>query len=156
MRTYMMKDISILIPELAEWNNGNGIDVYSWISGVGQYDHAIGYTTIFWPSFSVYDDCVFRFSVTADIYKQWSMACNGEKESIEISLNHLHIMDLFPNSEFQPEKEAILYIGSVLEEMWSCKLNKDFPERKFVVKFPYGEVVELVDYQITFFQKRLI
>lgn len=44
-----MNGVERLIPELAGWNDGKGISVESWISGIGRYDHAIGYCTIFWP-----------------------------------------------------------------------------------------------------------
>ncbi len=69
-------------------------------------------------------------------------------------MNHRHILDLFVNSEFQPGQDVVLHIGTTLKDMWSCKLARDFPARQFDVVFPYGNPLQLVDYQITFFQRR--
>jgi hypothetical protein len=148
-----MNNIEMLIPELAAWNNGRGATVGSWISGIGRYDHAIGYSTIFWPKFVVYDDCVFRQSMDAETYRQWMDGCRGDKSAVEAAANHKHIADLFVNSESRPSKDVVLYLGSTMREMWSCKLKMDFPSRQFDVEFPYGDTAQLVDYQITFFQK---
>jgi hypothetical protein len=148
-----MNNIEMLMPELAASNNGRGVTVGSWISGIGRYDHAIGYSTIFWPEFVVYDDCVFRQSMDAETYRQWMDGCGGDKSAVEAVANHKHIVDLFVNSEFRPSKDVVLYLGSILREMWSCKLVRDFPSRQFDVEFPCGDAAQLVDYQITFFQK---
>ena len=40
-----------MLPELAEWNNGKGIDLKSWIGCSGNFRLAIGYSAIFWPRF---------------------------------------------------------------------------------------------------------
>lgn len=146
---------SMLIPELAEWNNGKGIDLESWIRTVGRYDHAIGYSAIFWPDFVEYDDCVFRSPMPEASYKKWQDTLGNDKSAIEAVANHEHILDLFVNSEFRPSRDVVLHIGSTLKTTWSCKLKMDFPRRRFEVKFPYNEdAVELIDYEITFFQTR--
>jgi hypothetical protein len=38
--------------------------------------------------------------------------------------------------------------------MWSCKLQRDFPERRFKVEIHDGEPGDLLSYEITFFQDR--
>ena len=149
-----MSDIRELIPELSAWNNGAGIDVQSWISAIGRYDHAIGYATVFWPRFSTYDDCIFRHDIGAGLYQQWMDAMKGDKSAVEAAVNHQHIVDLFPNSAFSPSKDIVLYVGALLSDMWTCKLNREYPERRFEVRRPDGDAVELVDYKITFFQRR--
>jgi hypothetical protein len=37
--------------ELRAWNNGNGIDLESWVGCQGNFRLAVGYTTVFWPRF---------------------------------------------------------------------------------------------------------
>jgi hypothetical protein len=49
----MNDDDSKLIPELADWNAGTGITLAAWISGVGRFDHALGYSTIFFARFLI-------------------------------------------------------------------------------------------------------
>ena len=78
-------------------------------------------------------------------------AVGDDKRQVEQVVNHQHILDLFPNSEFQPGEQAILFIASQLKEMWSCKLARDFPTRQFDVNLM--DEGELADYQITFWQR---
>jgi hypothetical protein len=46
--------------ELAAWNNGAGIDIESWVGCEGNFSLAVGYTTIFWPEFVVFDGYILR------------------------------------------------------------------------------------------------
>lgn len=41
--------------ELAAWNNGDGIDLESWISCEGRFSFAVGYASIFWPAFTLFE-----------------------------------------------------------------------------------------------------
>ena len=59
----MKTDFHKLIPELKDWNNGNGIDVQSWIQCVGSFQKAIGYSTMFWPEFVEIEGCVVRAGI---------------------------------------------------------------------------------------------
>lgn len=60
----MKTDFNLLIPELKDWNNGQGIDIESWIGCMGDFEKAIGYSVIFWPSFVEIEGCVFHLSNT--------------------------------------------------------------------------------------------
>jgi hypothetical protein len=62
-------DFRKLIPELATYNNGEEIDVDSWLSVVGSYEHAIAYTRLFWPAFVIHDDCVLFADFSREIYE---------------------------------------------------------------------------------------
>jgi hypothetical protein len=39
-----------------------------------------------------------------------------------------------------------------MRDLWTEKLSKDFPDRKFVVSFPEEHSDLVVDYEITFYQ----
>ena len=107
-----MTDFNKLIPELPSWNNGRGIKAYTWIGCIGNYEHAIGYSTFFWPDFIEFEDY------------------------------------LFPNTN-QPTGEQVIYLAELLKQIWECKLQRDFPARKFTV-----EIYDASDLQITFWQPR--
>jgi hypothetical protein len=53
----------------------------------------------------------------------------GTKRAVEAVMNHRHILDLFPNVTREPSEEAIVHLGRVLKDTWSCKLRRDLPER---------------------------
>ena len=144
-------DFNDLIPELASWNEGKGIDVVSWLGCIGRYDHAIAYAALFWPEFVVHDECIFFDVPEERNYREWMENLNGDRTQVEQMLNHRHIADLFYNSEFKPSDEVLKYIGQLLFEMWTCKLKRDFPQAKIQVAL-YGD--ESGDPQITFFRAR--
>ena len=147
-----------LIPELAKWNNGAGIDLLSWVRCVGRLDHAIAYGAYFWPDFTVHDDCIFLHPLGAPsaivVYDDWMRHCKGDRTAVERVMNHQHIADLFGDPEFEPTPQALVHLGRLLQEMWSCKLVRDFPERRVTVVLSGEGSEDLLDYEITLFQQR--
>jgi len=142
-----------LIPELSEWNNGDGISVDAWICCVGDFEHAIGYGRVFWPNFEEHDGCVFAPGFSVESYIGFIEQCNGDKKRVEAVMNHVHIRDLFPNTDESPTHDQIVYIGRLLKEIWGCKLQRDFPDRRFVFSFPEGPYDDPILYELTFFQE---
>ena len=144
-----MKDFNKLIPELPSWNNGKGIKAYEWIACIGNYEHAIGYSTLFWPDYVEFEDCVFQAESFNEItVRNCLKQTSGNKEATESVVNHLHLYDLFPNTN-EPTGEQVIYLAELLKQIWGCKLQHDFPARKFTVDI-YGDS----DLQITFWQPR--
>jgi hypothetical protein len=52
--------------ELGAWNNGQGIDLESWVGCEGNFSLAVGYTTIFCPQFIEYKDYIFENNEPVD------------------------------------------------------------------------------------------
>ena len=150
-------DFDELVPEMQAWNEGNGIDIDSWIGCIGSYTHAIGYSRIFWPQFVEYDGCILISDhVDPTNYHNWKKAHNGDRQRVEQSMNHQHIVDLFINTtEVTPAQ--LRYLGRILTEMWKAKLHRDFPKRSFIVEFADGDCDEDFDeyygYIISFYQE---
>jgi hypothetical protein len=147
----MKDDNSKLIPELADWNAGAGITVEAWISGVGRFDHALGYATIFWPTFVQYERCIFRYIPDQATYQEWMRVASGDCAKVEAMVNHLHLVDLFTGSDYQPSKALLVRLGQIMEEMWFCKLAQDFPDKRFETRFT-SDVENLTDLELTFYQ----
>jgi hypothetical protein len=143
-------DFTQLIPELKKWH----MDVDSWIGAIGRFDHAIGYAQIFWPEFRLHDDCVLFAHCHNESFDHWMKHTSGDRRATEVVLNHRHILDFFPDSEFKATREVILHLGRLLKEMWSCKLARDFPGRPIVVSFDEEFEDDLLLYQITFHHQR--
>jgi hypothetical protein len=104
------ENLNELIPELPLWNNGDGIDVEGWLSCMGNYEFAIAYAQFFWPEFIEHDGCLFRGSVHEKPYQNWVDSTKGKKTSIEAVMNHVHILDIFPNVKIPPSREQIVYL----------------------------------------------
>jgi hypothetical protein len=143
----MNADFKKLVPEITKWNNGQGVNISSWIEMMGDYAHAVGYSVIFWPSFIEKDGCVFRANVTN--IEQWSKAYNGDRQAIESTANHFHLCDLHCNDTEGNTPERLQYLASVLKEIYTCKLKLDFPQKSFRVDV-YNEAEGPV---VTFYQE---
>jgi hypothetical protein len=147
----MAREFVNLIPELTKWNNGNGISLRAWMHAVGRYDQMLGFADIFWPDFYELHGCVFRNEPNTQNYEQWKTQCNGITTGIESLMNHLHLRDLLSSADFEPSNDMLRVLGLMLQEMWSCKLARDFPGRKFNVELRDGGNDQL-EHIITFFQ----
>jgi hypothetical protein len=146
-------DFKVLIPELkGHWLTD---DIDEWIRVEGDYAHLIAYARILWPDFLEHDGCIFRGDrFTESNYLGFMAQSKGDKAAVEAVMNHEHILDMFSNSDPQPSREMILYVGRMLKDFWQAKLNRDFPGRKITVSFLEDFSEDLLFYEITFFQER--
>ena len=147
-------DPNTLITELAEWNNGEGIDIDSWISCVGSFEHAIAYGRMFWPEFVEHDGCILRAGFNVESYDGFMQRCEGDRTAIEKVMNHWHICDLFGGADQEPTGDQVVYLGRALKDMWQCKLDREFPGADMIVLFGEEGCDDLLDYEITFYQSR--
>ena len=98
-------DFTALISELASWNDGQGIDVDSWLIRVGSFEHAIAYAHLFWPSFTVFEDCVLFAGFSEEIFWGFMEQTRGDKRAVEAVMNHRHILDLFQGVSREPTED---------------------------------------------------
>lgn len=144
-----------LIPELPQWNNGGGIDIDDWIGCIGRFDHAIGYSRVFWPEFVLHDGCLLRAGFSHESFAGFMRQAGGNRRSVEAVMNHVHIEDLFMGRVNQGEdvtRDKIVYLGRALKDMWAARLKRDFPTLDIVVSFPEADDEDLSSYEITVFQ----
>jgi len=145
-------DFNALIPEMKDWNNGAGIDVDSWIQCMANHKILVGCARILWPSFVEHDGCILMGdSVDESNYQAFLKSANGNKRTVEATMNHQHVLHLFATE--LPTRELVLYVGRLMKQIWQVKLAHDFPGRKITVFFPQEDDLELLDYEITFFQE---
>ena len=150
-------DYSALIPELPRWNNGAGIDAEGWIGCIGNFELAIGYSLIFWPSFVRFEGYVLREGFCEGALRGFEEQPNPRtasaqdvRSSIEGVMNHLHIGDIHCNVE--PTEAQLRYLGRALKGIHEVKLKRDFPDLRFVVSFNDESNLVLTDYQLSFWQ----
>ena len=146
-----MDDFKALIPKLEEWNNGKGIDVDSWLAFIGRYEEAIAYARLFWPEFIEHDGCVFRaLSFNEENYQSWLESTESNRVATQAVMNHIHIIDLFPNSS-PPTILQLNHLGQILFEIWKCKLAREFPGLEIEVEYHEGSEEDPYAYELTFF-----
>jgi hypothetical protein len=145
-------DYSLLIPELPTWNNGQGIDVDSWLGCKGDFQLAIAFSRLFWPEFVEHDGCVLRAEFSPSTYQDFFAACKGDRAAVEGVMNHKHLLEFFHHPAPTATTEQLLFLGRVLKKIHAVKLAHDFPDRSFEVHFDEGPFDDLIDYQFTFWQ----
>lgn len=143
-------DFNELIPEMKDWNNGKGIDIDSWIQCMANHKILVGCARILWPEFIEREGCIFLAHEGQAIEEEWLRRAKENKQAAEATANHIHLLHLFATEP--PTRELVLYVGRLLKEIWQVKLNRDFPDRKITVFFPDRDDLELIDYELTFFQ----
>lgn len=144
-------EFDVIIPELREWNNGAGIAPDDWISCVGNYPLAIGYSLIFWPKFVQFDRYVLRDGFSEESLRGFEEATGRNRQAVEAVMNHVHPIDIHCN-EPDPTEAQLRYLGRVLKEIHETKLKTDFPDLNFVVYFNDEAGLDLADYEFTFWQ----
>src|SRR5215467_11536714 len=80
--------------ELAEWNDGKGIDLESWIGCEGNFRLAVGYVTVFWPEFVEFDGYILPAGFSEQSLRGFESQQNGDRRVVEAVMNHIHIADL--------------------------------------------------------------
>jgi hypothetical protein len=146
-------DYARLIPELSEFGDSGVWAIDVWLANIGRYDAALAYLSLFWPEFTVVDDCVLLGAAVPESYAEWKAKHGSDPSAIEAVLNHRHLFDLFPVAP-EPSRDVVLHLGRGLKEMWTAKLPRDFPDRRFVVSFPEDFDVEVDNPEITFYANR--
>jgi hypothetical protein len=143
-------DFDELIPELKDWNNGAGIDPEGWVECVGNYPLFIGYSLIFWPRFVRFEKYVLREGFSEDSLRGFEAQAGASRKGVEWVMNHVHLDDIHYGEEATDAQ--LRYLGRVLKDIHEVKLNADFPDLRFVVEFSDEPGLDLLDYQISFWQ----
>jgi len=144
-----------LFADLQDWNEGKGATFQEWLGCYGGIEYAVAFSTLFWPEFQVFHDCVFIASFCdEESFQTWLRCSKGDLAGVEAMVNHQHISDLFMNGSPEGTAEQLNYLGEVLKETWQAKLNLEFPDRRMVVDFYPAKADDLVAAQITFYTKR--
>ena len=144
-----------MVSELSAWNNGNGIDLESWIGCCGDFKLAVGYATLFWPAFVLFEDYILREGFHLESLQGFEKSRDGNKASVEWVMNHLHIADIHINDRENVSVDKIVFVGRILKEIYEMKLRAQFPDRPCEVEFHEpDERKNLVEYQLSFWQKK--
>jgi hypothetical protein len=140
--------------ELATWNDGRGIDLECWIGCCGGFDLAVGYTTLFWPNFVLFEDYILREGFSVESLRGFEKSCKDKKSGVEWVMNHLHIADVHTGDQANATEDKMVFLGKTLKEIYEAKLRWQFPERPCVVEFyEPDDKKNLVEYQLSFWQK---
>jgi hypothetical protein len=146
-----------MLPELAEWNNGDGIDLEPWVACSGNFRLAIGYSTVFWPRFVLFEDYTLREGFSVESLRQFEEQQKCDKRSVEAVLNHLHIADIQHYGCEDITVQRVVFLGRILKEIYIAKLAWQFPDRPCEVTFyEPDDRTDLNGFEITFWQTRRV
>lgn len=139
--------------ELAAWNNGNGIDLESWIGCEGRFSLAVGYASVFWPGFTLFDGYILRDGFLENNLRGFEQQ-GQRRQSVEWVMNHLHLEDIQHGDCQDISRDKLLVLGNALKEIYEAKLQRQFPDRPCTVEFFIpDDPDDFTEYQISFWQK---
>lgn len=139
--------------ELAAWNNGDGIDLETWIGCEGRFSLAVGYASIFWPAFTLFEGYILPHGVSEDALRGFEQN-ESSRKSVEWVMNHVHIADIHHRGCGDISKDKLLVLGNVLKEIYEAKLHWQFPDCPCTVElFIPDDPDDLTEYQLSFWQK---
>ena len=140
--------------ELAAWNNGAGIEIESWIGCEGNFSLAVGYVSVFWPEFILFDGYIVRKGFSEASLQGFAHQQGTNRRSVEWLMNHLHIADIQYYGCKDASKDKLLLLGNVLKEIYEARLLWQFPDNPCRVEFYIPEDEDdLMEYQLSFWQK---
>ena len=143
-----------MAPELQAWNNGQGIDLESWVGCEGSFALAVGYASIFWPRLVEFDGYILHEGFSVETLRGFEASYNGNRLTVEATINHLHIADIQHGGCKDLTRDKILGLGNALREIYEAKLLWQFPSRPCTVSFFTPEdPTDLMAYEVTFWQK---
>lgn len=141
--------------ELAAWNNGDGVDLDSWIGCEGKFRLAIGYASIFWPKFIEFEDYIFVDGFSVESVRGVEAQKGSTLKLVEWVINHVHIADIQHYGCADISQDKLVVIGSVLKEMYEAKLKFVFPNKPCIVEFYQpSDPDNLMQYQLSFWQAK--
>ena len=140
--------------ELAAWNGGTGIPIESWVSCSGNFSMAVGYASVFWPRFVLFEGYVLRDGFLEASLRGFERQKGIDRRSVEWHMNHLHIADIQYYGCKDASRDKLILLGNVLKEIYEAKLLWQFPDHPCSVEFyqPDDED-DLMEYQLSFWQK---
>jgi hypothetical protein len=151
----MIKPPASLVSELSTWNEGKGIGLESWIECVGDFKLAVGYSTLFWPKFVLFEDYILREGFSLESLRGFEKGRSDNQSPIEWVMNHLHIAHIHYNDRENISEDKIVFLGNTLKEIYEMKLRSQFPDRPCVVDFYQPEDrTKLIEFQLSFWQKK--
>lgn len=130
-----------MVADLAAWNNGDGIDLESWINSVGNFGLAVGYLTVFCPQFVEFEGYILREGFSESSLRGFEKSCSGDRKAVEAVMNHLHIADIQHYGCEDLSEDKVVLLGSKLKEIYESRLQWQFPND------------DIEAYEITFWQE---
>jgi len=151
----MVKSPESMTSELSAWNGGNGIDLKSWVQCMCDFKLAVGYSTVFWPKFVLFEDYILLEGFDLEALRGFERANRGDKAAVEWVMNHCHIADIHCGDRDNLSEDKIVLLGNTLKEIHLAKLLWQFPDRPCVVEFHEpDDRKNLMEFQLSFWQKK--
>ncbi|GAA5533753.1 hypothetical protein [Deinococcus aluminii] len=146
--------LNTLFAKLQARKERQDIDIETWLTNFGSIPEALAYSSIFWPQFVEYQGCLLRSGFDSAVFESCMQDLQGNREAIERLMNHQHLTAIFFNPEVEETPEQICQLGKLLQEMWTLKLQRDYPDLSVQVAFSWHNLEENEDAQITVYCQR--
>jgi hypothetical protein len=150
-----MKIPDSMVDELSAWNDGKGISLQDWAGCRGNFRLAIGYASLFWPSFVQFEDYILTEGFAEADVRAFESQDGASPKSVEWVINHVHIADIQHLGCTDISRDKVIFLGNTLREIFQAKLAWQFPDKPCVVDFYRpDDPDDLMEYQVSFWQSK--
>jgi hypothetical protein len=140
--------------ELEAYHGGEGISLDHWITLVGNYRHALGYLSLFWPQFVFFEKYILLEGFKEQSVRDIEASKGATPKSVEWGLNHQHL-DLYFWDKKDISSDKLVLLGNTLQEMYQAKLRWQFPDRPCIVEFSQPDDPDHFEaYEVSFWQEK--
>jgi hypothetical protein len=153
-----MRDEQIvdLLRKLYPDRDTTGFNVLDFLHAEGSPVFALLYGRLFWPEFVEIDDMIFLKETYEDADDRQRIAdafahYKRDRRKTEQAFNVVEVPFLFGRRVDELTEEEYVFLAERLAEMWRCRLQMVYPQRRFTVKVltpeQTGSEVGVVFYQ---------
>lgn len=119
--------------------NEKGFDVLDILHAHGSGIDALMYSALFWPEFIEHRGMVVRALEWEDREQIRTLDATlethgGDREQAEQSVNWVDVGELFGRRKLESSDDDDLALARVLRDMWTARLSRVFPHRRFTVE----------------------
>lgn len=144
-----------MVEELGAWNDGKGIDLEAWAGCSGSFRLAVGYGALLWPQFEEVGPYILVKECTAENISSFESVDGATPQGVEAVLNHEHLADLQFLGCDDISADKLVFLGSIMKEMYEAKLHWQFPGRPCSVDlFIPEDRDDFIAYELTFWQAK--
>lgn len=152
---------SLLIEHLTEYYTDKDTRNFTILDFVGAYGSpllALAYSKLFWAGFVEFKGMIFlsdNFDKDKEEKIEELLKKGHTMQEIEKSFNWLEVPSgIFGKNAGDTYDDEDYYLAETLTQTWSCKLEKDFPNKSFCVKVLSPEETG-GEVGVIFFQKNI-
>lgn len=123
-----------------QWSDPSQMGIMNYISFNIHPEDVLILSYLFFPRLIEVDNCLFlEANFNEANYTLWVEKYGKDRLSLEKTINHIHVYDIFSNCEDDVSDSTFEEIGKLLQSSWLNHFRQNYPSKAIVVDFVNNE-----------------